>query len=210
MWYKNFADQPEQALNEYKLFWFNEFPRALRAYYPFVSHDGKMILGADRRSNHYVGVNMIQPSEMQYCFSVSVFFHVLLPQVVAKTFGREAAAAFHDASGWMRVSAGLGGNVGAEHWIYESGDLYPMEKEVIYYNALIDAVLQFQKKEMLDFLKGGQPSLDPVAYDSLCKMASGSLEEFERNLDEAVEAAKVNFAKGEHPVYFLPQEMLYY
>jgi hypothetical protein len=41
-------------------------------------------------------------------------------------------------------------------------------------------------------------------------MASGSLEEFERNLDEAVEAAKVNFAKGEHPVYFLPQEILYY
>ena len=164
MWYKNFADQPEQALKEYKLFWFNEFPRALRAYYPFVSHDGKMILGADRRSNHYVGLNMIQPSEMQYCFSVSVFFHVLLPQVVAKTFGREAAAAFHDASGWMRVSAGLGGNVGAEQWL----------------------------------------------YDSLCKMASGSLEEFERNLAEAVEAAKVNFAKGEHPVYFLPQEMLYY
>lgn len=88
-----------------------------------------------------------------------MFFHVLLPQVVAKTFGREAAAAFHDASGWMRVSAGLGGNVGAEQWLYESGDLYPMEKEVIYYNALIDAVLPFQKKEMLDFLKGGQPSL---------------------------------------------------
>ena len=27
MWYKNFADQPEQALKEYKLFWFNEFLR---------------------------------------------------------------------------------------------------------------------------------------------------------------------------------------
>ena len=54
MWYKNFADQPEQALKEYKLFWFNEVPRALRAYYAFVSHDGKMILGADRRFNHYV------------------------------------------------------------------------------------------------------------------------------------------------------------
>ena len=210
MWYKNFADQPEQALKEYETFWFREFPSALRSYYPYVSVDGKMILGAKRCHNHYVGVNMFHSSERQYYFSVSVFFYVLLPQVVAKTFGKEAAAAFHDASGWMRVSAGLGGNVGAEQWVYDSGDLYPMEKEVVYYNALIDAILPFHKKEILDFLKGGQPSLDAVAYDSLCKIASGSLDEFEKNLDDAVEAAKANFVKGEQPVYYLPSEILYY
>ena len=84
MWYKNFADQPEQALKEYKLFWFNEFPRALRAYYPFVSHDGKMILGADRRSNHYAGLNMIQPSEMQYCFSMYCFRRLWRRPLVGK------------------------------------------------------------------------------------------------------------------------------
>jgi hypothetical protein len=133
-----------------------------------------------------------------------------LPQVVAKVFGTEAAAYFHKASGWMRISEGMGGNVSAEHWLERSGELYPREKEVQYYIALIDTIHGFHKKEMLEFLSGNAAALDMDAYKNLCNITSTSLTDFEKELDSAVESAKQHFKEEESPVYYLPQDLLYY
>ena len=193
MWYKKFAEQPDTALSEYKNFWFSKFFKALKWYFPNVSRDFAMILGASRSKNNYVrlyhghGRSGILDSDSgrttntdlifsdtcdEYYFSASVFYYVLLPQVVAKVFGTEAAAYFHKASGWMRISEGMGGNVSAEHWLERSGELYPREKEVQYYIALIDTIHGFHKKEMLEFLSGNAAAVDMDAYRKLCNITS--------------------------------------
>ena len=231
MWYKKFAEQPDTALSEYKNFWFSKFIKALKWYFPYVSHDSTMILGATRRHNNYVhlyhghGRSGILDSDSgrttntdlifsdtcdEYYFSASVFYYVLLPQVVAKVFGTEAAAYFHKASGWMRISEGMGGNVSAEHWLERSGELYPREKEVQYYIALIDTIHGFHKKEMLEFLSGNAAALDMDAYKKLCNISSSSLADFEKELDFAVESARQHFKEGDSPIYYLPQDLLYY
>jgi hypothetical protein len=231
MWYKKFEEQQDTALAEYKSFWFSKFNKAMRWYFPYVSHDSTMILGATRRHNNYVhlyhghGRSGILDSDGgrttntdlifsdtcdEYYFSASVFYYVLLPQVVAKVFGTEAAAYFHKASGWMRISEGMGGNVSAEHWLERSGELYPREKEVQYYIALIDTIHGFHKKEMLEFLSGNAAALDMDAYKNLCNITSTSLTDFEKELDSAVESAKQHFKEEESPVYYLPQDLLYY
>ena len=211
MWYKKFAEQPDTALSEYKNFWFSKFIKALKWYFPNVSRDFTMILGASRSKNNYVRLYYeLSDSCDQYYFSASVFYYVLLPQVVAKVFGTEAAAYFHKASGWMRISEGMGGNVGAEHWLERSGELFPAEKEVQYYIALIDAIHGFHKGEMLEFLSGNSAAVDTDAYRKLCNITSTSLADFETELDSAVESARQHFKEGDSPVYYLPDDLLYY
>ena len=211
MWYKKFEEQQNTALTEYKSFWFSKFIKALKWYFPYVSHDSTMILGATRRHNNYVRLYYeLSDSCDQYYFSASVFYYVLLPQVVAKVFGTEAAAYFHKASGWMRISEGMGGNVSAEHWLERSGELFPREKEVQYYISLIDTIHGFHKKEMLEFLSGNAAALDMDAYKNLCNITSTSLADFEKELDSAVESAKQHFKEEESPVYYLSQDLLYY
>ena len=231
MWYKKFAEQPDTALSEYKNFWFSKFIKALKWYFPNVSRDFTMILGASRSKNNYVrlyegrGMSgilcfdrvrttntevILSDSCDEYYFSASVFYYVLLPQVVAKVFGTEAAAYFHKASGWMRISEGMGGNVSAEHWLERSGELFPMEKEVQYYIALIDAIHDFHKGEMLEFLRGNAAAVDMDAYRKLCNITSTLLADFEKELDSAVEAAKLHFKDGECPVYYLMEDLRYY
>ena len=231
MWYKKFAEQPDSAVAEYKVFWFNKFNKALKWYFPYVNSASTMILGASRRNNDYVrlyegrGMSgilsfdkvktanaevILSDSCDEYYFSASVFYYVLLPQVIAKVFGTQAAACFHKASGWMKISEGMGGTVSAEHWLYKSDELYPMEKEVQYYIALIDAIHGFHKREMLKFLSGNDAAIDMDAYVKLCNLTSKSLTDFEKELDSAVEAAKQHFKEGECPIYYLPKDLLYY
>mgnify|MGYP003556720877 FL=1 len=231
MWYKKFEEQQDTALAEYKSFWFSKFIKALKWYFPYVRHDSTMILGASRRNNNYVRLyegrrmsrilcfNRVKTTDTEvilsdscdeYYFSASVFYYVLLPQVVAKVFGTEAAAYFHKASGWMRISEGMGGNVSAEHWLERSGELFPVEKEVQYYIALIDAIHDFHKREMLEFLSGNAAAVDMDAYRKLCNRTSTSLADFEKELDSAVESARQHFKEGDSPVYYLPNDLLYY
>jgi hypothetical protein len=222
--YKDFATHPSETLNCYKEFWFKHFSNLLTWYFP--NRTDLMILFASREhnKNRYIrnihsglityntadkpcGIN---GSTDEYFFSNSVFFYVLLPQVIAKTWGGEAARLFHKASGWIRTSAGLGGNVSAEQWLYESEELYPSIREVKYYNALIDIVSNFHKQEIIDFMKGDMISIDTESYKSLCEIASGSTSLFEETYDKAIEDAKNNFANQVHPPYYLPEDVLYY
>lgn len=230
MWYKKFAEQPDTALSEYKNFWFCKFNKALKWYFPYVNRDFTRFLGATRSNNNvrlYEGRGMsgilcfdrgrttnadviFSDSCDEYYFSAAVFYYVLLPQVVAKVFGTEAAACFHKAFGWMKISEGMGGNVCAEHWLERSEELYPVEGEVEYYMALIDAIHGFHKNEMLEFLSGNADAVDVEAYEKLCNITSTSLADFEKELDSAVEAAKLHFKDGECPVYYLPEDLRYY
>ena len=52
--------------------------------------------------------------------------------------------------------------------------------------------------------------LDMDAYKNLCNITSTSLADFEKELDSAVESAKQHFKEEESPVYYLPQDLLYY
>ena len=219
--YKDFALHPSETLHYYKEFWFNHFSNLLTWYFP--NRTDLMILDATRghNKNRHIHSELlayntkdkpcsIKGSTNEYFFSISVFFHVLLPQVIAKTWGSEAARLFHKASGWIRTSAGLGGNVSAEQWLYESEELYPKIGEVKYYNALIDIVSNFHKQEIIDFMKGDTISIDTKSYKSLCEITSGSTYLFEETFDKAIEEAKNNFANQVHPTYYLPEEKRYY
>ena len=219
--YKDFALHPSETLHNYKEFWFNHFSNLLAWYFP--NRTDLMILYASREDNknRYIHSGLIaynttdkpcgiNGSTDEYFFSNSVFFYVLLPQVIAKTWGSDAARLFHKASGWIRTSAGLGGNVSAEQWLYESEELYPSIGEVKYYNVLIDVVSNFHKQEIVDFMKGDMISNDAESYKSLCEITSGSLPLFEETFDKAIEDAKNNFANQVHPTYYLPEGIRYY
>lgn len=219
--YKDFALHPSETLHNYKEFWFNHFSNLLAWYFP--NRTDLMILYASREHNKKRDIHSgliaynttdkhcgINGSTDEYFFSNSVFFYVLLPQVIAKTWGSDAARLFHKASGWIRTSAGLAGNVSAEQWLYESGELYPSIKKVKYYNALIDIVSNFHKQEIIDFMKGDMISIDTESYKSLCEIASGSTSLFEETFDKAIEDAKNNFANQVHPTYYLPEGIRYY
>jgi hypothetical protein len=222
--YKDFALHPSETLHYYKEFWFNHFSNLLTWYFP--NRTDLMILYASREHNknryiRYIHSGLIaynttdkpcgiNGSTDEYFFSNSVFFYVLLPQVIAKTWGGEAARLFHKASGWIRTSAGLGGNVSAERWLYASEELYPSIEKVKYYNALIDIVSNFHKQEIIDFMKGDMISIDTESYKSLCEIASGSMSLFEETYDKAIEDAKNNFANQLHPTYYLPEDIRYY
>ena len=75
---------------------------------------------------------------------------------------------------------------------------------------MIDAIHGFHKNEMLEFLSGNADAVDMEAYEKLCNITSTSLADFEKELDSAVEAAKLHFKDGECPVYYLPEDLRYY
>ena len=102
------------------------------------------------------------------------------------------------------MSAGLGGFVSAEQWVYETGDeLFPIKEESPYYNALLDIVLGFHSEELTEFLKGNRPCYDPESFAKLNALVKDKIEAISDELFAANEAAKENFSNGEHPVYYL-------
>lgn len=156
--YKEFSTNPSATLQEYRDFFFNRFPELFQWYYPYRNQTGDCILAATRdknmrrylsagpdtspeEENVYCSFRHASSEEQQYYFSASVFFLVLIPQVICRVTGKEAAGFFHKASGWPRISAGLGGQVSAEQWILESGNLFPEREECPYFNSLLDAIL---------------------------------------------------------------------
>ena len=205
--YKDFDDMPDLTLKAYKEFYFKEFPKLLRWFYPSMSDDGRMILFATRESNEDRRFRILAegPGELdstgEYFFSVSVFFTCLIPQVLAKCIGHKAMDMFFRASGWPLMSSGMGGQVSAECWLKDSG-IYPDEAEVRWYNALIDIVKPFFAGEIREFLEGGQASLDDAAYSQLVESAKGKTDAVEETLMTAVTQAEDNFRTGEAPVYW--------
>ncbi len=72
-----------------------------------------------QRPKDELGVHSMSSTEL-YFFSVGVFFRALIPQVIHKVAGADAWSSFLEAGAWPKMSAGLGGFVSAEQWIYES------------------------------------------------------------------------------------------
>ena len=169
---------------------------------------GKM--SSPRSLKDELGDNYISSSEL-YFFSASVFFHVLIPQVIWKVAGEEAWELFCKAAAWPRMSAGLGGFVSAEQWLYEtdldpnecSHEIFPIKEEAPYYNALLDIILGFHTEELTEFLKGNSPNADPDSFSKLHEIVKDKIEPIANELAVAVEAAKEHFLNGEHPVYYL-------
>lgn len=221
--YKKFTTNPSATLQEYRDFYLHGFTKLLQWYYPYRNRN--MILGAKREGNErrYLSSGPdTSPEEArvaftfrhvscteQYYFAASVFFLVLIPQVICRVAGREAAGLFYKASGWFQISAGMGGQVSAEQWLLESGDLFPKEEECPYFNALLDVVLPFHQQELSDFLAGEQPSRDAGAYRSLCAGVFGKVDALLAELAAATRAAQGHFKTGKHPTYYLTGEELY-
>ena len=221
--YKEFSANPTATFREYRDFFQNRFPELLQWYYP--NRRKNMILEAKREHNErrYLSTGSDSFPEggrvaftfrhvsgtEQYYFAASVFFLVLIPQVICRVAGREAAALFYKASGWFQISAGLGGQVSAEQWLLESGDLFPKEEESLCFNALLDAVLPFHQQEVSVFLAGDQPSVNAGAYQSLCTKVTGKIETILAELAASTRAAQKHFDSGTPPVYYLTQKELY-
>lgn len=209
--YKDFDRIPDLTLKAYKDFYFKEFPKLLRWFYPSMSSDGRVILFAKREDNEDRRFyRLIEgPGELdstgEYFFSVSVFFTCLIPQVLAKCISYKAMDMFFKASGWPLMSAGLGGQVSAELWLKES-KLMPEVKEVDWYNALLDIVTDFFVNEVTSFLEGEEDSVETSAYEELVGMACGKIDEVKECLRTAVSDAKENFKADRIPTYFLNPE----
>lgn len=107
----------------------------------------------------------------ELCFSAACFFTFLIPQLVAKDLdGEQILYEFSRASGWPILSCGLGGIMHPAH-ILQEADLVPKKEVVNEYMLLMDVVLAYFKQDVLEFLKGGQPSLNPAAYKQICEYA---------------------------------------
>ena len=222
--YKEFSTNPSATLQEYRDFFFNRFPELFQWYYPYRNQTGDCILAATRDKNmrRYLSAGpdtspeeedvycsfRHASSEEQYYFSASVFFLVLIPQVICRVTGKEAAGFFHKASGWPRISAGLGGQVSAEQWILESGNLFPEREECPYFNSLLDAILPFHQQEISNFLSGNQPTMDTGAYRALCAGVTGKVDAILDELASATRAAQGYFESKTPPVYYLTREEL--
>ena len=206
--YKDFDRIPDLTLKAYKDFYFKEFPKLLRWFYPSMSSDGRVILFAKREDNEDRRFYSLieSPGELdsigKYFFSVSVFFTCLIPQVLAKCINHKAMELFFRASGWPFMSAGLGGQISAELWLKES-ELKPEGKEVDWYNTLLDIVTDFFINEVASFLEGMEDSVETSAYEELVEMASGKIGEIKECLLAAVRNAKENFKTDNIPTYFL-------
>ena len=207
--YKTFAETPSETLEEFKKFYFTRFPEIFAWYYP--SRCDNMILFAERNSNDYRSLSSKTDSNGSYFFSVAVFFHVLIPQVIIRVAGRNAFDLFIKSSAWPRFSAGMGGTVSAEQWLYESdNNIYPSLEEARYYNDLLDITLPFFQSEISAFLKGDQPSADGATYKGLCEIVKGKEDAILNEIASATKAAKKNFENGEHPVYYLTDKEMKY
>ena len=142
-------------------------------------------------------------STEQYFFSVSVFYLVLIPQVITKVLGENGKTLFLHASGCPEVSSGLGGCVSAEQWLYESGDLFPSIEEATYYNTLLDITFSFFREELQTFLQGNDANTNSDAYKQLKDLAKDKISNVMEMLYIAVQQAEVNFSTGQHPIYYL-------
>ncbi len=215
---KDFASKPKETLEAFKSFYFNDFWEMLLWYYPDKINFNQqlVILSAAGTIPQQEQIQILRSqfrrlhAYKQFFFSVSVFFTCLIPQVLKKAIEPEAMEAFYKASGWPRMSAGLGGQISAELWLKES-ELYPSQdeeswcytrKEASWYNSLLDIVDDFFIQEVTEFLNGGKESVNPAAYKTLVDFASGKIELVEQTLRTAILAAKRNFAIGKAPTYF--------
>lgn len=207
--YKEFSKNPSITQQCYKEFYFELFPHLLLEYYPDRNNPDKntpysFIKSAARnsRQNIKLGTSLNLSSEQQYFFSVSVFFGSLIPQVIYKISGDVAMMSFHRSSGWPIFSCGLGGIMSPKQWLYES-EIIPENKEVEYYNTLLDILLPFHCNELRLFLSGTELSVDSKAYASLCKRVDGKVEEIIREIEKVTEQAKLNFTLGRWSLYYI-------
>lgn len=212
--YKEFSKNLSITQECYKEFYFELFPHLLLEYYPDRNNPDKntpysFIKSAARNSRQniklgtsLIGASLNLSSEQQYFFSVSVFFGSLIPQVIYKIAGDVAMMSFHRSSGWPIFSCGLGGIMSPEQWLYES-DIIPENKEVEYYNTLLDILLPFHCNELRLFLSGTELSVDSKAYASLCKRVDGKVEEIIREIEKVTEQAKLNFTLGRWSLYYI-------
>lgn len=210
--YREFSSRRDEVLIEYQEFYFNRFPQLFLHFYPSLRNG--MVLHAVRNFNEYRSLHKslflpptpgyyTENSTEEYYFSVSVFFISLIPQVIEKVSGKEATKLFHKASAWPVLSAGLAGIVSPERWLYESGDeVYPSSFESPYYCSLLDIVLPFHVKEILDFLKGTQNSADVNAYSNLCECTKNDIEKIAEELIAATKESENNFLTGNIPMHF--------
>ena len=109
---------------------------------------------------------------------------------------------FHRSSGWPIFSCGLGGIMSPEQWLYES-EIIPVNKEVEYYNTLLDIILPFHCNELRFFLNGKELSIDNKSYALLCDSVNGKVDEIKRELVRVTEQAKQNFVLGSWPLYYI-------
>lgn len=207
-----FASTPRETLGKFKKFYFSKFPELFTWYYP--SRCDNMILSATRDSNDNRSLLGKTDSIGYYFFSVAVFFHVLIPQVIIRVAGRNAFDLFIKSSAWPRFSAGMGGPISAEQWLYESdkgggNNIYPSLVKARYYNDLLDITLPFFQSEISAFLKGDQPSADRASYKSLCEIIKGREGVILNEVASATKAAEKYFENGKHPVYYLTDEEMY-
>ena len=207
---KDFATKPKETLDSFKSFYFNDFWEMLLWYYPDrIEHNQELVILSAAGS--IPQQELIQnlrlrfrrlDAQKQFFFSVSVFFTCLIPQVLKKAIGAEAMEAFYKASGWPRMSAGLGGQISAELWLKES-ELYPSQEEASWYNSLLDIVENFFIQEVTEFLGGDKESVNSAAYKTLAGLASGKIDLVEQTMRTAILAAKDNFAAGNAPTYYV-------
>lgn len=207
--YKEFSKNPSLTQECYKEFYFELFPHLLLEYYPDRNNPNKntpycIIKSATRNSNQNIklGTSLNLSSEQQYFFSASMFFMSLIPQVIYKILGDAARLEFHRSSGWPILSCGLGGIMSPEKWLDES-EILPQDKEVEYYNDLLDIILPFHCNELQSFLSGTELSVDSKAYSSLCKRADRKVDEIIREIEKVTEQAKLNFTLGRWSLYYI-------
>lgn len=212
--YKEFSKDPSKTIEYYKEFYFGAFTNLLLEYYPdrnnpYEGHPYCFIKSATRNSTQniklgtsLIGTSLNLSSEQQYFFSASMFFMSLIPQVIYKILGDAARMEFHKSSGWPILSCGLGGIMSPEQWLYES-EILPQDKEVKYYNDLLDIILPFHCNELQSFLSGTELSVDSKAYASLCKRADEKVDEIVREIEKVAEQAKQNFAIRQWPLYYV-------
>lgn len=213
--YKTFTQYPEQTLEDFKAFYSSKFSSVFDWFYPNRAKD--LVLYATRKDNDFHSFEMVPCSTERYYFSVAIFFHVLIPQVILRVAGGESFKLFIKSSAWPRFSAGMGGPVSAEQWLYESdlydGDgIFPSQPESEYYNALLDIIHPFFQSELIHFFNGTECSADKDSYIALCEMVREKTNTILEELAIATRNAKKNFEQGIHPVSYLTGDevRLYY
>ncbi len=206
--YKSFASSPEETLKSFNEFYYSKFPPLFDWFYP--NRKKNTVLFADRHFNSDRILHGVTSTE-RYFFSVAVFFHVLIPQVILRVAGRDVLILFLEASAWSRFYAGMAGPVGPEQWLSES-EIVPSQFESKHYNALLEIILPFFHSELINFFSGSQISANKNSYENLCELVSSKTTAIIEELNKATRTAMKNFEQGTHPIYYLTDEeiKLYY
>ena len=196
---------------DYGLFFTNRFRAALDWYYQDKTPNDRTILSASGNLTQIprlLDVYLPEERDRRF-FSTAVFFVCLIPQVIARVAGKAAKQAFHEASGWPEMSAGMGGWVSPGQWLKESR-LAPDVSEARDFNGLLDEVLPFHLCEMAALWDGDRRVFNKKAYDTLCAALNGKRESFREELLSAVSQAETEFLEGDIKVYYLTEEERYY